>query len=139
MPSWAFRRKGKGGSTTDKKKLSALWKNNRHLAVLLCAGLILLLLPAGRKNADPDREIAFTDAEERLASVLSQMDGVGETAVLLADGPGRNEGFTGAVVVCRGAASAEVRLRVVEAVSAFTGLGSHEIVVQNMESIGGRS
>lgn len=124
---------------TDRKRLSELWKNSRIPAALLCAGLILLLLPSGRRSADRDRETAFTDEEKRLASVLSQMDGVGETAVLLAEGPGRNDGVTGAVVVCRGAGSAEVRLRVVEAVSAFTGLGSHEIVVQNMKSLGGRS
>ena len=124
---------------TDRKWFSSLWKNNRVLAALLCAGLVLLLIPSGRKSASGGAEGAFTDEEKRLASVLSRMEGAGETAVLLARGPGRNDGFTGAVIVCQGASSAEVRLRIVEAVRAFTGLGSHEIVVQNMKSTGGRS
>ena len=44
------------------------------------------------------------------------------------------KGFAGAVVVCRGAGSPQVRLQVVESVSAFTGLGTDRIVVQNLIS-----
>ena len=40
----------------------------------------------------------------------------------------------GAVVVCQGAADPGVQLRIVETVSAFTGLGSNRIVVQKMIS-----
>ena len=123
----------------DRQSLFSLWKNNRYLVMLLCVGLALLVIPFGGKNAPDSAGAAFTDEEQKLAQVLSEMEGAGETAVLLAKGPGRNDGFTGAVIVCQGASSAQVRLRIVEAVMAFTGLGSHEIVVQNMKSIGGRS
>lgn len=41
--------------------------------------------------------------------------------------------FTGAVVVCDGAGSASVRLRVTQAVSSLTGLGSDKITVIKMK------
>ncbi len=109
------------------------WRRNRLLLLLLGAGLALLLLPA-RRDADAGPDAAATEEELRLASVLSRMEGVGDVAVLLAKGPGRNDSFTGAVIVCQGARDPATQLRIVEAVGAFTGLGSNRIVVQTMIS-----
>ena len=61
----------------------------------------------------------------RLALTLSNMQGVGEAQVLLSE--------SGAVILCEGADSAQVRLSVIRAVSAFTGLGSDEIVIAKLK------
>ncbi len=117
----------------DGRAAAAFLRNNRWVILLLLAGMLLLLLPK-RQAESGEAESIFTSAEERLSAVLGAMDGVGEVRVLLSGGVGRNEAFTGAVVVCRGADDPAVRLRIVEAVSAFTGLGTNRIVVQKMSS-----
>ena len=117
----------------DGRAAATFLRNNRWVILLLLAGMLLLLLPKRQADAG-EAESIFTSAEERLSAVLGVMDGVGEVRVLLSGGVGRNEEFTGAVVVCRGADDPAVRLRIVEAVSAFTGLGTNRIVVQKMGS-----
>lgn len=116
----------------DREELRRFAKKNGWLLALLAAGLVLLW-PGGKSAAETQKEIA-TPEETRLAAALSRTEGVGECCVLLAEKPGRESGYMGAVVVCPGADRAEVRLRIVETVSAFTGLGSHQIVVQKMIS-----
>ena len=117
----------------ESKGLNGFLQQKPWLLVMFLAGVILLLLP-GRGSLREETESVFTPEEERLSRVLESTDGVGETLVLLSVGSGRNDSFTGAVVVCRGAADPEVRLRIVESVKAFTGLGSNYIVVQKMSS-----
>jgi len=66
----------------------------------------------------------------------------GEEAVILSAGSGKQQAveegyvypeYLGAVVVCQGAGSAQVRMDVYDAVSAFTGLSMAEIRVLKME------
>ena len=114
----------------SREELWSFVRKNVWLFLLLAAGVILLL-PGGRARDAPD-EAAFTNEELRLEHALAHMQAVGEVCVLLAEKPGREPGYQGAVVVCAGADSPEVRLRIVETVAAFTGLGSHQIVVQAM-------
>lgn len=99
--------------------------------------------------------------EERLESQLSKIKGAGRVSVLLSiegtasrelaegeegalvvseNGKERvvelyyvNPQYMGAVIVCDGAASADVRLQITRAVSAFTGLGTSNISVICME------
>ena len=97
-------------------------------------------------------------AEKRLEDLLRRIDGVGEVDVLLScstsavteyvsdgdetvivsTGSGKQEGlvrytrypqYLGAVIVCDGGGSADVRLYVTQAVSQFTGLSSDRITV----------
>ena len=117
------------------EELRRLARDHAWLLGLLLAG-ILLLMPAGKAGSEPTDPVATSD-EQRLSRALSQMEGVGESCVLLSEKPGREAGYMGAVVVCPGADRPEVQLRIVETVSAFTGLGSHQIVVQKMISTGG--
>ena len=56
--------------------------------------------------------------------MLSDVAGAGRVSVLCSD--------EGAAVVCEGADDARVRLAVVNAVSAYTGLGSDRITVFTM-------
>ena len=117
---------------TDDGALARFLRNNRWVLLLFLAGAALLLLPT-RRPEESQTESVFTREEERLCAALECMDGVGPVRVLLAGGEGKS-GFTGAVIVCRGASDPEARLHIVETVSAFTGLGSNRIVVQKMIS-----
>lgn len=104
---------------------------NRYLLLLLLAGIVLILLPGGNTGK---QERAATEEEQRLQAALEHLEGVGEVCVLLAEAEGRSGGCTGAVILCQGADAAEVRLHIVEAVSAFTGLGSNRILVLKMKN-----
>ena len=121
----------------SEKKLdvSAILQKKSILILLLAAGLLLLLWPrqsaAGSKERDED---VFTAEEKRLSAVLSQVDGVGKVYALLSEEPNHRGVYSGAVIVCTGARAPEVRLRVINAVSAFTGLGSNRIIVEELIS-----
>ena len=105
------------------------------LIFLLAAGLLLLLWPksSGSCSAEKNEDV-FTNEEKRLCAVLSKIDGVGNVYALLSEEPNRRGEYTGAVVVCSGAGSPDTRLRVIQAVSAFTGLGSNRIIVEELIS-----
>ena len=127
----------------DLRKLSDSLARNKYVFLVLALGLVLLLLPrsdGGVANTavvpaatgppvgsgDPLEAsgIPLDTEAERLAALLRAMAGVGDAAVLLSR--------EGAVVVCTGADSAVVRLKVTNAVAAYTGLGSDHIIVMKM-------
>ena len=114
------------------RELRTILKKNGWLLVFLAAGLLLLCIPDGDRSGASTG--TATDSEIRLAGALSRMEGVGETYVLLSEKPGREGGFTGAVIVCAGGADPGVQLRITEAVRAFTSLGSDKIIVQKLVS-----
>lgn len=104
---------------------------------------------------------SLTEEEARLQRQLSKLKGAGRVSVLLSvvgsasrelaqgeegalvlsEGSGEdvvelyyvNPQYIGAVVLCDGADSAQVRLAVTEAVCAFTGLSSGQVRVMQME------
>lgn len=137
MPrSWVFRRKGSTGTMSERKSaLSSILQKKSVLIFLLVAGLLLLLWPksSGIGSAEKNEDV-FTNEEKRLCAVLSKIDGVGNVYALLSEEPNRRGEYTGAVVVCSGAGSPDTRLRVIQAVSAFTGLGSNRIIVEELIS-----
>lgn len=109
----------------NREKLIAFCREYRPVLLILLLGVMLMLLPAGGSTKKEDAK--FSDKEEKLALVLSRIEGVGECSVLLRES-GKNE-KGGALVVCDGADRAQVCLAVKEAVSAYTGLGSNRIVI----------
>ena len=159
-PEWALKWKG------------ALGKY-RYALLVVAVGVLLLALPSGGSREEPagaetGAETFDLDAfEEKLEGILSQIDGAGETRVVLTldggsrqvlaqdqdrDGDGgssattvtvgRGSGsqevvplqtlapsFRGALVVCPGGGSAQVRLELIQAVAALTGLNSSSISV----------
>ena len=137
MPrSWVFRRKGSTGTMSERKSaLSSILQKKSVLIFLLAAGLLLLLWPksSGSGSAEKNEDV-FTNEEKRLCAVLSKIDGVGNVYALLSEEPNLRGEYTGAVVVCSGAGSPDTRLRVIQAVSAFTGLGSNRIIVEELIS-----
>ena len=100
----------------------------RYVLLVAAVGLGLLLWPTGRTAAPSSLTQGFSSSqsseEERLASLLSAMEGVGRVQVLLSE--------NGAAVVCQGADSAAVRLDVAEAMRCYTGLGADRIVIYKM-------
>ena len=118
-----------------KSALSSILQKKSVLIFLLAAGLLLLLWPksSGSGSAEKNEDV-FTNEEKRLCAVLSKIDGVGNVYALLSEEPNRRGEYTGAVVVWSGAGSPDTRLRVIQAVSAFTGLGSNRIIVEELIS-----
>lgn len=146
----------------------------RYVLLVIGAGVLLLLLPAGG-GRDPsagqpqetEEPFDLEGFEEKLAQVLSQVEGAGKarvvltldggsrrvlardqeqdrdggsvsTVVTIGQGSGSQEvvplqtvapQFRGALVVCPGGGNPQVRLKLIEAVSALTGLGSDRISV----------
>lgn len=149
-------------------------KENPYIVLLALAGLTLLLLPTGEKNAESEKRaeestdsiavpgFSLEEEEKRLRKVLESIEGAGKTEVLLSlkstvkrdiasyegeavivsAGSGKQQAvengyeypsYLGAVVVCQGADDAAVKLRIYDAVSAFTGLGTSRIQVLKMD------
>ena len=114
------------------KELRRFAGKNAWLFIAMLAGLLLLTLGSDGRGGKSDT--ASTACEQRLAGALSRMEGVGETYVLLSEKPGRDQGYSGAVIVCAGGGDPEVRWKVTMAVQAFTYLGSDRIIVQKLIS-----
>ena len=91
----------------------------KYPLIVLIIGLVLISLPVGPKHTDED--MVQKDDEQRLAVILESSAGVGSAKVLLSE--------SGAVIVCDGAANPEVKLNIIKATEAFTGLGCDEIQV----------
>lgn len=148
-------------------------KKYQTVFLVLAAGLVLLALPtgtAGEREADSENSAVqesfdLEEFEEKLARILSQVEGAGETEVVLTLKSGSRQvlaqdveqdgsrtsrttvtvgggsekqvvalqtvspQFQGAVVVCPGGDDPQVRLRLSQAVSALTGLGSDRISI----------
>ena len=150
----------------------------KYVLIVIAAGILLLLWPSGEKKSPAAAQSGLTGGEEdfsvealeeRLARVLSKIDGAGEVSVVLTVESGMervlatdiaasqwedrrdreeqtviistDEGeeavlltqryptFQGALVVCPGGDNPEVRLRLTQAISVLTGLGSDRITV----------
>lgn len=147
----------------------------QYVLLIIAVGAVLLLLPTGGRDSPKEEAPArveestfdLEDFERKLEKVLSQVEGAGETKVVLTleggsrqvlarnqdregdggasntvvtvgKGSGQQEAvpiqtvapeFRGALVVCPGGGNAATRLKLIEAVSAVTGLGSDRISV----------
>ena len=168
------------GKQLNWKAVQQFVQKNRYAALIILAGLLLLLWPFGGSGDDgqnqgdgnnsvrtvSEYEYNLTDLEEKLTKVLSQIRGAGETQVILTlsstgsvvlaenqtseDGSvetdvvivksGSNQegvveveqqypAFLGALVVCEGGGNAQVKLEMLQAVKALTGLSSDQISI----------
>ena len=120
--------------TIEKSTLLHTLASNKYVIAVIVLALVLLLLPEGRKAEETEQSagdaleatgVPLPAEGEKLETLLSQIEGVGRTRVLLSK--------NGAVVVCDGAELATVRLDVTNAVIAYTGLGSDKISVMKMK------
>ena len=115
----------------DKRFLKYI-KDKKSVALIsltLALGLILIFI-GGRNDGV---EIADVGIEERLSVACSGVDGVGECEVLVyysSSGSRDGEKVESVIVICDGADSADVRLRLTEMLSSFFGIGSNRIRVE---------
>ena len=116
------------------EEIRSFLKEYRPVILIVLLGLLLFLLPTGSGGKGKDNA-DYSDREEKLAEVLSRMEGVGECRVLLREKGKDEQG--GALVVCDGADSPGVCLAVKKAVSAYTGFGTNRIVI--LKSTGGET
>ena len=160
-------------------KITDFIKKYKYAAIVLLAGLMLMLIPVKKqeKTIMQTNEVQTKedyDINDKLEEILSQIAGAGEVRVLLTTASGeetvyqtnnrlsqseessntqidtvtvtdsdRNEYglikqcispvYRGAVVICQGADSAQVRLSIVDAVAKVTGLSSDRISVLKMK------
>ena len=105
-----------------------------RIILILAVGLLLIIIGSGSGG---ESETVETGIEERLAAVCSDVDGVGECYVLVYYSPvkSRSEEPTveSVIVVCEGADSVDVRLRLTEMISAFFGIGTNRVRVEKMQ------
>lgn len=103
----------------------------RWLLLLLAVGLALLiagLVWDGREA----RTQAPPTKEEELASLLSEVDGVGECVVTVVYSPQNAEEVVGVAVICEGGASVEIKERVISMLSTLFCIGTHRITVEKL-------
>lgn len=101
------------------EKIKETLKKYKYPLIVLLFGIGLLVLPTG--GGDDSSDDTVLSDEARLESILEDVQGVGETRVLLSE--------NGVIIACAGAENAEVRLNVIKAASAFTGFSSDKIQV----------
>lgn len=108
-----------------------LWR----IVLILAVGLLLIIIGSGSGG---DGEAVDMRIEERLAAVCSDVEGVGECYVLLYYSPTatRNDEQTveSVIVVCEGAGSVDVRLKLTEMISTFFGIGTNRVRVEKMQT-----
>lgn len=156
------------------KKAGCALNQYKYVFLVVLVGIILLLLPSGKKTAGMAQtpvgagtvEFSVEAMERKLEEALSQVEGAGKVTVVLtvkggsrqivaqdgktsgqenttstvvvSKGSGVEDAvvlqqiypqYQGALVVCPGGGDPAVRLKLVEAVAALTGLGSDKISV----------
>lgn len=110
-------------------------KDVTKVVIVLALGLILIFLGGRSENTTVDIEIS---TEERIAAACSGVEGVGECQVYLyySDGDKKNntDKIESVIVVCEGADSVDVRLRLTRMLSSFFGIGSNRVRIEKMKS-----
>ena len=106
---------------TERRPLLERLSGFKYVLLVAGVGLLLLLWPASGGGAAGAEEGGESGEEARIASFLTEMEGVGPARVLLSE--------SGAAVVCPGAADPSVRLRVTMAVRCYTGLGADDVQI----------
>ena len=69
-----------------KWSIGNLWKKYKYVGLVVLAGIILMVLPAGTSAPDPQKDsggFSLEDTERRMEELLGRMDGVGRVQVML--------------------------------------------------------
>lgn len=98
------------------------------IALLLVFAVYRVFFGGSSKSASEYKE---TELEERLSTILSKIDGVGDTSVMVSEEEGK---AVSAVIVFRGADSILTRMRVIDAASGALGIQKENILVYPAES-----
>ncbi|MBR3293525.1 MAG: hypothetical protein IKI69_03765 [Oscillospiraceae bacterium] len=96
------------------KKLAPI----KYPLLILAFGLLLLLMPSGKKQAPG------VEGDAQLAQLLASAEGVGQTQLLVSE--------HGVVIVCEGAENAAVKLDIIRAIGSYTGFGADKITILHL-------
>lgn len=99
-------------------------KSSLVMAALVICGAALLLIGVPEAK---DSGVTAQTLEERVASLCSSVEGVGECEVMITYSEG--EEVYAVAVLCDGAESAFVRSKITALASSLFGIGSHRITV----------
>lgn len=101
------------------------------LAVLLAAvavvAYVAISVGGGKKS---ETQVQMTEAEARVAEVISEISGVGKTRVLITNGADKS--VVGVVVVAEGASNMDSRVKMIRLVEKATGATVDQIEIFEM-------
>ena len=108
-------------------------KDFTKILIVLALGLILIFL--GNKSEEAvELDVGI---EEKIATVCSGVEGVGDCSVIVYYAPQDSRTdeskVESVIVICDGADSVEVRLTLTEMLSSFFGIGANRIRVEKMK------
>lgn len=109
-------------------------KDVTKVAIVLALGLILIFLGGKSEKTVSESQIS---TEERLAVACSGVEGVGKCQVYLYysqnDRSEATDEVESIIVVCEGADSVDVRLRLTKMLSSFFGIGANRVRIEKMK------
>ena len=100
--------------------------NKNNLLIIIFAGILLLVIaiPTGKTTKEGIYE---TDVEQRLEAILSEMEGVGETKVMITF---RDDDLVeGIAVIAQGGGNSVVVQKITEVIQALFDIEPHKIKV----------
>lgn len=117
-----------------------LWKKYKYAALIVLIGILLMLLPSGKKAAvqqptgpaaGSEETFSLAETEEKMEAILSQIDGVGKLRIMLTLARGPQLQLASDTDQSRDAGtSGDVRSRR-ETVTLNRGSGYQEVIVTN--------
>lgn len=118
-----------------KESIKNFFNNKTARTVLILLIALLLVFAVYRvffKNEEKaSNAYEATELEERLSQILSKIDGVGDTSVMVSEEEGK---AVSAVIVFRGADSILTRMRVIDAAAGALGIDRANVLVYPAES-----
>ena len=109
-------------------------KDAAKIIAVLALGAVLIFL--GGRLGENDAS-TVTGIEERIGSACSSIEGVGECTVYVYYAPSntRTEDAVveSVIVICEGADSVDVRLRLTKMLSSYFGIGANRVRVEKMK------
>ncbi len=113
------------------KKFIEVLKANKNILVIAAIVLALVILVVVFNGSGEGEDgAAVSDDEQRLQTILSHMEGVGESRVMISRG---EDGIDGVVIVCDGAENIMTRSDILNAVSTALNIDKNIIAIYAMQ------
>lgn len=120
------------------KRIFGYFKGKKEMTLILIALALGLMLIFFGTREDVSGEDASPGLEESIAKACSGVEGVGECAVYLyySEASSRSEAdkVESVLVICEGADSDDVKLRLTEMLSSFFGIGTNRVRIEKMQT-----
>lgn len=115
------------------KKLLEQLKNNKTLLIILALVIVLILIVVFYNDTSGDASAGSfndkTQTEIKLEGILSSIDGVGESNVMVTESA---DGIEGVIIVCQGADNIMTRNDILNAVSTALNIEKNIIAIYAM-------